>query len=304
MVRNTRTLISAGTELSMFTRTHRGFADKESDYAKYPFYPGYSAVGTVVRAPAEPGTSGIREGDTVAYKGKHSTFSVSGELTQCIRIPPGSGADLERFTFTTLLTTALTARHLAPIRPGENVVVVGMGIVGNLTAQLYRMGGAGVVAGADLSAKRLEVAAKSGAIDLAFDLRKMPLSEWVPELGPYGAELVIDAVGASASIGACITCVARRGRVVLLGSPREKMEIDPYPDIHSKGVTIIGAHTGTVDAGARERDRALVVRYLAEERIRVRDLVTHHLTLDDAQAAYEGLRDRPDEYIGVIFRYD
>ena len=38
------------------------------------------------------------------------------------------------------------------------------------------------------------------------------------------------------------------GRVILLGSPRGRIEIDPYRDIHSKGVSLIGAHANTTAA--------------------------------------------------------
>ncbi|HYF48597.1 MAG TPA: hypothetical protein VEJ63_04290, partial [Planctomycetota bacterium] len=41
-------LISAGTELAMFTRSHRGFDDPNNRYAKYPFPPGYLNVAEVV----------------------------------------------------------------------------------------------------------------------------------------------------------------------------------------------------------------------------------------------------------------
>jgi threonine dehydrogenase-like Zn-dependent dehydrogenase len=220
-----------------------------------------------------------------------------------MKVPPGADADLEPYTFAALLTTALTSLHLAPVRIGENVLVVGLGIVGNLAAQLYRAAGAGVVAGADLSSPRLEIARTTGAIDLAFDLRKRPLSEWLADLGKPGAELVIDAVGLKASIQSCIASVARKGRIVLLGSPREKMEIDPYHDIHSRGVQIIGAHAMIIDASVRERDRAFVARSLRDGRIRVRELISHRFDLADAPAVYEALRDKPDEYVGVILRY-
>jgi 2-desacetyl-2-hydroxyethyl bacteriochlorophyllide A dehydrogenase len=303
LVRNRRSLVSAGTELAMFTKIHRGFTDPTNTYARYPFFPGYSAVGEVVKTNPTAGVGGIKTGDTVAYKGKHSTYSRSGEMAACFKVAPAADEELEVYTFASLLTTALTCLHVAPIRPGENVLVVGLGIVGNLAAQLYRAAGAGVVAGADFSAPRIEIARRTGAVDIAFNLKERPLPEWLPQLGKPGAELVVDAVGLKASIQSCISSVARRGRVVLLGSPREKMEIDPYNDIHSPGVQIIGAHTGVVDTAVRERDRAFVARALGDGRIRVKELITQHMDLDDAPAAYAGLRDKPDEYVGVIFRY-
>ncbi len=304
LVRNRLSLVSAGTELAMFTKIHRGFTEPGSTYARDPFHPGYSAVGEVIRTNPPAGTGGVRSGDTVAYKGRHATYARSGELIDCLKLPPGPDAELERYTFFALLSTALTALHVAPVRLGENVVVVGLGIVGNLAAQLYRAAGAGTVAGADFSGPRLETARKTGAVDVAFDLRERPLGAWVAQLGPAGAELVIDAVGLTASIQSCIASVARRGRVVLLGSPRQKMEIDPYYDIHYRGVQLIGAHAGTIPTERRERDRAVVLAALRDERIRVRELITQRSLLEDAQKSYEGLRDRPDEYMGVVFRYN
>jgi 2-desacetyl-2-hydroxyethyl bacteriochlorophyllide A dehydrogenase len=303
LVRNVRTLISAGTELAMLTKIHRGFSDPANTYAHYPFYPGYSAVGEIVKAGAHAAAAGLVAGEMVAWEGKHATHGLTSDMISTYLLPRASDDDLEVYTFAALLTTAFTSIHLAPVTPGENVVVVGMGIVGNLTAQLYRAMGAGTVAGADLSPRRLEVARATGAVDLAFDTSQRPLTEWTRDLGSRGAELVVDAVGLSPSISSCLKAVAARGRVVLLGSPREKMEIDPYNDIHSRGVRLIGAHASTVDRAARERDRPLVLGWLRDGCVRVRDLITRHYALHDAPAAFAGLRDKPDVHLGVILTY-
>jgi len=302
LVRNLHTLISPGTELAMFRKIHRDFQDPNSDYARYPFYPGYSAVGEVIASTC--GEDGPQAGDLVCYKGKHSTCAVSDELAQCHKLPAKRTAPPEAFCFAVLLRTALTVIHVAPVKPGTNVVVVGMGIVGNLAAQLYRLMGAGVVAGADLSPRRLAMAQEMGAIDLAFNVQEKPLAEWVPDLGVHGAEVVVEAVGISSTIQDSMKAVTPGGRVVLLGSPRTPVEIDPYDDIHSPGVHVIGAHISSVDPAARARDASLLVRLLAEETVKVMPLITHRLTLDDAQTAYEGLRDQPDQYTGVLFDYE
>ena len=69
-----------------------------------------------------------------------------------------------------------------------------MGVVGNLAAQCYKLAGAGTVAGADLSKVRLNLAKKSGAIDLAFHVKDRPLKECVKQLGSYGADIIVEAV--------------------------------------------------------------------------------------------------------------
>src|SRR5437868_617591 len=67
----TRTsLISAGTELAMFTRSHRGFDEPDFGYAKYPFKAGYLAVSEVIAS-----ASDIKVGTRVFSPGFHATYS-------------------------------------------------------------------------------------------------------------------------------------------------------------------------------------------------------------------------------------
>ena len=138
---------------------------------------------------------------------------------------------------------------------------------------------------------------------MAFNLSEEPLAEWLPELGPRGANFVVEAVGSGPTIDLAIKAAADHGRVVLLGSPRDKLELDPYFDIHRTGVHLIGAHAGTVDAATRERDIPLLWSLLAKARINVEPLITHVLPYTEGQTAYEGLRDRKDEYLGVLLDY-
>ena len=178
-----------------------------------------------------------------------------------------------------------------------------MGLIGNLAAQEYRLAGAGVVAGADLSTKRLDIAEKSGAIDLAFCVREKGLSEWVKELDEYGADVIIDAVSTQEVLDACVKAVADRGRVVILGCPRTPIIFDAYFDIHVKGAKVIGANTENVEPGQRIRDRALLMSLLSMGKLNVGKLISHRIPFERAQSAYEGLRDLPDDYLGVILQY-
>ncbi len=84
LVKNRVSLISAGTELAMFTRTHRGFDVEDFAYAKYPFSPGYSAVGEVIAAADH--TSGLSTGDVVHHSGQHATYTKVTSRA-CFRIP-------------------------------------------------------------------------------------------------------------------------------------------------------------------------------------------------------------------------
>ena len=297
LVKNTYSLISAGTELAMFTRTHRGFDVPDFGYAKYPFRPGYAAVGEVLAV--GDGVDDVAVGARIFHRTRHATHA---HVPRDSLLLPPTDVPEQHVPFLAMLQIAMSSPRQAPVYFGENVLVVGMGLVGNLCAQLCGLAGADKVAGADLAAPRLAQAEACG-IDMSFDLSAKPLAAWLPALGPRGANLVVEAVGLAPSIDAAIKAAADHGRVVLLGSPRVQMEFDPYFDIHRKGVRLIGAHAGTIDAATRARDVPFLWSLLATGRIAVDPLITHVIPHTEGQRAYEGLRDRKDEFLGVLLAY-
>jgi 2-desacetyl-2-hydroxyethyl bacteriochlorophyllide A dehydrogenase len=298
LVRNLASVISAGTELSVFMRTHRAFERPSSTFAKFPYYPGYSAAGEVMAV--GKGVTNFRAGDRVRLTSSHRTHAMV-TADRISKLP--EDLDSETAAFHAIVLHGLTAPRLAPGRLGENVVVVGMGLIGNLAAQLYRLSGADVVAGADLSAFRLQKAKEAAAVDVAFNISEKPLEDWAENLGPYGAELVVDAVGAESSVDSSLKAVADKGRVLLLGCSRKTMPFDPYTDVHWKGIAVLGGHSRNVDKSLRERDRGYILSLLRSRRVRVKELITHRIPFSEAQTAYEGLRDRTEVYLGVVLQY-
>jgi 2-desacetyl-2-hydroxyethyl bacteriochlorophyllide A dehydrogenase len=290
-------LISAGTELSMFTRAHRGFDEPDFGYAKYPFRPGYLAVSDVVASKS----SEVKIGDRLFSSGGHATYSKE-KFTAGSQILVPKDMNPEHATFFGLARIAMTAPRLSPVRLGGNVVVIGMGIVGNLCGQLYLHSGAGAVGGADLSERRLRTARECG-LTHAFNTGARPLAEWVKDFGPRGAEWIIEAVGNSKTIDAAFKAISFKGNVVLLGSPRTRMEIDPYFDIHRKGIAVIGAHGMHVDAKTQTEDAPLLMEWLRSGKLKVAPMITQHMPFTDALKGFEGLRDKTDEFVGVILTY-
>jgi 2-desacetyl-2-hydroxyethyl bacteriochlorophyllide A dehydrogenase len=295
LVRNTASLVSAGTELSMFTGTHLGLG-RADHWAKYPWCPGYSAVG-VVEAIGDRAAStlGTVPGDRVVHDGTHQTRSRLNLAFSSVRPVPAELPD-DVALFWKLLDIALTAFRLAPVRFGEDVAVVGQGVVGLLAAQLAREAGACTVTGCDLTDGRLAMSQRCG-IHRQLDLRHQTLAD------AGGADLVIEAVGLAASTDAALKGVRDGGRVVLLGSARERLEFDPYFDVHLRGVTIVGSHESRLTKADRHADVPFTTHLLVSGRVQVAPLVTHHLPFRDAQRAYEGLRDARDEFVGVVLTY-
>ena len=112
---------------------------------------------------------------------------------------PDASSDA-RAVFFKLAGIAATPQMVAPVGFGEHVVVVGLGMVGNLAAQLCRVAGTWTVNGADHAPGRLATARACG-ID-AWDISDRSLAEWIAaELAASGgAHYVVEAVGFGATV--------------------------------------------------------------------------------------------------------
>ena len=294
LVKNRLSLISAGTELAMFTGIHRGFSVPEFSYARYPFRPGYAAVGEVLEV--GEGVDDIRPGDVVLHTGKHATVAV----VKRSQVPLGrlpEGLSPEEAPMVIMAGVALSAVRVARPEVGDFVLVIGLGVVGNLAVQVYRASGGWPVGGCDLYARRLQVALECGA-DFAWDTSGRPLAEYLEEFGRK-PDIVVEAVGLNPTIRMALDAVADDGTVVLLGSPRSKFELDPYFDIHRRRVRMVGAY-----GNLRDEDLPMLAGWFASGRMKARPMITDRMPFERAGEAYRMLLDEPARHMAVLLTYD
>jgi 2-desacetyl-2-hydroxyethyl bacteriochlorophyllide A dehydrogenase len=287
LIRNRVGCISPGTELAIFTGEHRGF-ERPDHWAGYPWWPGYCNVGEVLAVGAR--VHDLQPGDRVVHESSHAT-SARQHAGSVVPVPSALADD--RAVFFKLLHIALTPQLVAPIALGEPVAVVGLGMIGNLAAQLCAVGGAGPVTAVDPDPARRAIAAACGvtAVAALADL-------------PTAPSYVIEAVGLGATVRDAIRATAPRGRTIILSSPRETVEIDPYFDIHHPARQVIGAHESARTRGERRPHDQFAFDLLASGRISVEPLITHRIPFGSRlQDAYVGLRDRRDEWLGVVIDY-
>jgi len=285
LLRNRVGLISPGTELAIFCRTHRGF-DIDGHWASYPYYPGYCSVADVVAVGER--VESLAVGDRVVHQGNHATYARQ-PAPAVVRV--GDELADERAVFLKMLGIALTPQLLSPVRFGEATVVFGLGMVGNLASQLCREAGAFPLVSVDPLATRVEMAHACG------------LDGAVGRRGDCTGSYVIEAVGSAGAFRDALAAVEPDGRVIVLSSPREKVEIDPYFDIHHRGVQVIGAHEWRRSREERAPYDPFLEHLLVTGGVNVDPLVTHRVAFADAQRAYEGLRDEPATWLGVLLEY-
>ncbi|MDY0943822.1 zinc-dependent alcohol dehydrogenase [Priestia megaterium] len=129
----------------------------------------------------------------------------------------------------------------AEIKPGQSVLVVGLGAIGVLAAELFRGLGAGIVVGMDLNPHRLAAAHKL-KIDKVIDRSNQAWLEQIFEaVGPKGADIIIEATGSPKALGDSFQA-ARVGAKVIIGSVYHDLanNLDIVP-IMRKELAVIGA---------------------------------------------------------------
>ncbi|MCX7840957.1 MAG: zinc-binding alcohol dehydrogenase, partial [Anaerolineae bacterium] len=266
-----------------------------------PHRPGYAFVGKIVAVGSA--VEYLNVGQRVMMEAPHGTFAALDTRTGTIVALPDAVSD-EQGALIRMADVAITAPRLAPAQVGEAVVVFGLGLVGHLAAQLYRLNGARPVIGIDRIPARIELARKRGIVTVDASDTQSAIAEMT---NGRGAEIVIEATGNPAVIPLALDLAAEGGRVVLLGSPRGKVELDVYSLVHRKGVSLIGAHerTQVLDAiphgrMTKARNLEIIARLFADGDLCSDGLITHRLAPADVPATYESLATNPQEYMGVL----
>ena len=111
----------------MFTEFHIGFPDPDFAYAKFPFRPGYAAVGRVIAVGVE--VNGIARKSIVFYRSGHASHVLILYDQRVHNIT--EGVPLKNAPFASLVQITLTSVHLSNIRLGHTVAVYGQGLIGN-----------------------------------------------------------------------------------------------------------------------------------------------------------------------------
>jgi 2-desacetyl-2-hydroxyethyl bacteriochlorophyllide A dehydrogenase len=291
-------IVSAGTELAVLSGGE--------GWAPLPYVPGYGSVGTVV-VPDDGGK--FKTGDRIFTYGKHAGLSVADTLA----VPVPKGLDPTKAVFARLGAVAMTAVRISEIELGDFVAVFGLGLVGNMAVQLAALSGATVIA-VDVSAERLQRALRCGA-SFAVDALKDPVAKIAEITGGRKCSTVIEATGLPSNAPTAINCVGNLGELILLGSPRGDYQANLTPYLNKTHlcptcVTVKGAHEWRYPVSGDDknfikhsisRNVEILLGLIATGRLKVDELTTHVVSPSKAPDVYDGLRNRKDEYLGVVF---
>ncbi|MBM4417649.1 MAG: zinc-binding alcohol dehydrogenase [Chloroflexi bacterium] len=308
IVRGEFSIVSSGTEGATFTDLVAQMVNLQNLQRGWPRRTGYGHLGEVIAT--GPGTTNVKPGDrilTFSHHGSHTRANV-GRFALPVRGEiPG-----RRAVATRMAGVAATALRSSSVQPGDRVVIIGLGLVGNFAAQLFQLAGARVL-GLDIAEKRLATARACGIREVANPASGDPVAlvrDWSGD--GQGAEIVVEAIGVSPLVMQAVEMTRRHGEVLLLGSPRAHHTTDVTPmltRIHLLAIRMIGALEWTYPIGdgterARftiERNYRQILEWIAAERLIVDPLISHVLSPRECQRAFDGLTREKDVYTAVVF---
>jgi len=185
------------------------------------------------------------------------------------------------------VTTAMgVINNDAQVAIGESVVVFGVGGVGLNVIQFAAMVGANPVIAVDRLDNKLEMAKRFGATHAINSETSKDVAAAIRDLvGADGVDKVIETTGVKHLIETAYDLTAKKGRCILVGVPREKVEIYTLP-LHFEKV-LKGSEGGQCQPA---RDIPRLVRLAESGKISYEGIVTHAFPLDQINAALDLMR--------------
>jgi 2-desacetyl-2-hydroxyethyl bacteriochlorophyllide A dehydrogenase len=304
LVRTLTSAISAGSELLAFrgqlpadTRLDETLGALGRATFAYPFPYGYASVGEVaaVGGGVDPSWVGRR---VFAFQ-PHATMFVA-PLADLLPVPEGLAP--ERAALLAQMETAVNlVLDGAPLH-GENVLVIGLGVVGLLTTALLARFPLAVLAVAEPQPRRTQAARALAARPLLTDGGEVRRA-----LGARGADLVYELSGNPAALDEAIAAAGHEARLVV-GSwyGDKRAPVDLGGRFHRRRLRIVSSqvsHIGAALSARWDRERRFDAAWRALGDIDTLPLVTHRVPFEEAQSAYELLDRGPGDVLQVLLEH-
>ena len=187
----------------------------------------------------------------------------------------------------------LHAIHLADIKVGAKVLVIGGGIIGLVSAMFAKMEGASYVALSETNRKRGEKAVRLGVADEWFDAKDTKMVETLLQKTNGGFDVVIECCGTSPAVGTALMTVKPGKTVVLVGVSLGTVTIPTIVGV-MKELKILGA------IGYTKEEFQTCITLMAEKKIDVLKFVDDIVRLEEVQKAYERLTSGTDDAVKIL----
>ncbi len=278
---------------------------------------GYSSAGIIL----ESGCSEFVPGDRVACAG--AGYANHAEI---VAIPKNLAAkipenvDYESAAYTTLASIAMQGVRQASPNIGDNIAVVGLGLIGLITIQILKSNGVNVI-GIDITSNNFELARQLGA-----ERTILSNSEAIDICRSFSNGMLMDSVIIAAAtdsnqpIELSLNITRKRGSVIILGAIGMDIPRTPFymKEIELKIATSYGP--GRYDSSYEElgidypypyvrwtenRNMQAILKLLANQSLDFKKITTHTFDLKEAESAYDLITGKVSgKYLGILLKYD
>ena len=297
--------------------TYRAVTKKLESYSPL----GYSSSGEVIAI--GEGVTKYAVGDLVACAGvgyaNHAEI-VSVPVNLCVKVH--SRKVMRDASYNTLGAIAMQGVRQANLNLGETCVVVGLGLLGQLTCLLLKASGVHVI-GVDISQSAVDFSLKNSSVDHAIVRNNASIEDKIKQwTSGVGADAVIIAAGTTSldPINFAGSIARKKGTVVALGVIPTGFDRDPHwyrKELDLKMACSYGP--GRYDLGYEEKGVDYPIAYVrwTENRnmeafqtligkglIDIKYLTTHEFDFSEANKAYDLILDKNESFHGIALKYD
>jgi threonine dehydrogenase-like Zn-dependent dehydrogenase len=311
--------ISAGTELTHYrgsnvylhkfwNETDRLFLTGDGATSKtYPIYgSGYEECGAVVELGSLVGK--VKVGDIIYGTWQHRTLHIVSEDYAVNRLIP-TGLDPILGIFSQMTAIAYNGILDAGIRLGETVAIFGLGVPGQICAQMAKRSGARVI-GIDMIPMRLEMGKNQGWVDVALDGRRGLVAERIKAITNHnGVDVAFEVSGSYAALHEAIRSVVYSGKVISQGFYQGGgQSLFLGEEFHHNRINVICSQISGVspELSNRWNVERMVHRGIelqAEGSLNFRPLITHKFSLEQVAEAYQLLDEHSDQAMQVVIDF-
>lgn len=277
---------------------------------------GYSTAGTIVALGKN--MQGFRVGQRVACAGGgYATHAEYNLVPRNLLTPLPKNVDFESAAFTTLGAIALHGFRLAEPQLGENVAVIGLGLLGLLTIQMADAAGCNVL-GIDIDPKRVKLASSLGLEAVARPQAESAAAAFTQN---RGFDSIIICADTSSNDPVELAGVIARDRAKVVATGAVGLNF-PRKIYYEKEISFINSRSygpGRYDLNYEEngqdypfgyvrwtegRNFQAVVDLMASGKLKVAPLISHRFDIEEGVKAYEVITGKKKEpFLGVLLKY-
>ncbi len=287
--------------------------DAVSNKLEEPIPLGYSNVGEIIAK--GDNVSEYKVGDRIVSNGPHAEYVVVNK-NLCAKIP--ENVIYDEAVFTVPASIGLQGIRLAEPTLGETFIVIGLGLIGLLTAQILKANGCNVY-GLDIDNEKIKIA-KSLGIESFSSLNNHDSIDWCKKISSnvgIDGVLITAATNSNNPIDIAAQVCRKRGRIILIGTSGLKINRELF---YKKELTFkvsCSYGPGRYDKSYEEegldypiafvrwtekRNFEAVLSILKNKKVDFKSLITNRFEISQANKAYSFLYENSN-YVGILFEY-